>query len=217
LLLASLKDRPGALCEGLLLQEALNAGVSRAEIQSILGKSASWISNRISLVTRLDSNVYEMVKDDLLDSRSAQEIARLPGPVQFTFAETAVHECLPKSAIESLVAGYNDESCPDAIRRQILKNPRMALKRMTDRRRAVKAGQTSGDTEGVPPYAIDECIESLKSQMAELCRLLPNGSRLEAIKYNAVLKELETELLALLATVSQFFSPGKMEVEQNVG
>ena len=128
LLLISLKEMPNALCEGLLLQEAVTAGVPRAEIQAMLSKSASWVSNRISLVTRLDGNVYELVRCGLLDPRSAQEIARLPAKAQFAFAQTALRECLPKSAIESLVAGYNDESCPDAVKQQILSTaPRKSL------------------------------------------------------------------------------------------
>ena len=128
--LLSLQEKPGALCEGRLLQDAVNAGVTRAEIQAMLGKSASWVSNRLSLVTRLDGSVYEMVSSGLLDPRSAQEIARLPSEVQFAFMEAVIREGLPKSAIESLVAGYRDESCPDAIKAQTLIDPRAALKRM---------------------------------------------------------------------------------------
>ena len=158
LLLMSLWDKPGALCEGLLLQEALSAGSSRLELQTMLGKSASWVSNRLSLVTRLDGNVYGMVKSGLIEPRSAQEVARLPAEAQFAFAETAVREGLPKSAVEVLVAGYNDESCPDAVKAQILSDPRAALKRMADKRRAVNTVRSDSNNERAPPDVIDEII-----------------------------------------------------------
>jgi len=211
LLLISLQDKPGALCEGLLLQEAVNSGVPRSEIQSMLGKSASWVSNRLSLVTRLDGNVYEMVKSGLLEARSAQEVARLPAEAQFAFAETVVREGLPKSAIESLVAGYNDESCPSAVKTQILKDPRAALKRMIDKRRAVNAGGQDIHKEKTMPDAVNDRIKSVSLQLAELCYILCKEPPSEAVRYGDALRALETELLILLMKVKKLVSPGKME------
>jgi len=217
LLLMSLKDEPGALCEGLLIQEAVGAGVPRAEIQAMLGKSASWVSNRISLVTRLDGNVYELVRSGLLDPRSAQEIARLPAGAQFPFAEAAVRECLPKSAVESLVACYNDEGCPAAVKTQILHDPRSALRRTADRRRAVNAGQPDFGEGDEPQRAINECIRMARAQTAMLCRLFFNGPTPKPACHIAAMKELEMELLALVAAVRGSISPGKMEAGHNAG
>lgn len=217
LLLISLKDMPGALCEGLLLQEAVGAGVPRSEIQIMLGKSASWVSNRISLVTRLDSNVYGMVRGGLLDPRSAEEVARLPTEVQFAFAEAAVREGLPKSAIESLVAGYNDETCPEAAKAQMLSDPRSALRRVADRRRAVDAEMPEHRKGKVPPHDVGSCIKAVREHMARLCHMLPYVPPHEAGGYSGALNELETELLALLAAVRKLFYPGKMEVGRNAG
>lgn len=209
LLLISLQERPGALCEGLLIQEALRVGVSRTEIQSILCKSASWVSNRMSLVTRLDSNVYEMVKSGLLEARSAEEVARLPHGAQFAFAEAAVREGLPKSAIESLVAGYNDEGCPDAVKAQILTDPREALKRMADKRRSVNADRSEQEKPGVPSDVIGEIIKSVRLQMTALRRVLNNISPNEIKGYKDALKELEISLSALQAMIRTLFYPGK--------
>lgn len=217
LLLISLRDKPCALCEGLLLQEAVSTGVARSEIQIMLGKSASWISNRISLVTRLDSNVYEMVKCGLLDPRSAQEVARLPAQAQFVFAEAVVRECLPKSAIESLVAAYNDESCPDAVKKQIISDPRAAQRRMMDMRRAVNVEKHDSQKENTPQYTLDECIKSVRLQMNKLSRALLSKSPLEATEQMEALNELEAELLVVLTSIRKFISPGKMEVICNAG
>ena len=208
LLLMSLREKPGALCEGLLLQAAVGAGVDRAELQAMLGKSASWVSNRLSLVTRLDRNVYGMVESGLLEPRSAQEVARLPAEVQFAFAEMAVREGLPKSAIDSLVASYNDAGCPEAVKGQILSDPRSALARMADKRRAANDG---GHKPSAPPDGADWCIKSAKIHIAMLNRALASISPHEAEGQSGALKELEAGLLASLAMVQGLFSPGKME------
>ena len=211
LVLMSLQEKPGALCEGQLLQEAVGAGVPRSEIQAMLGKSASWVSNRLALATRLDGNVYEMVGSGLLEARSAQEVARLPGDVQFAFAEAAVREGLPKSAIESLVAGYNDEGCPDAVKAQILSDPREALKRMADRRRAVDAGRPGAHKAGAPPGGAGWRVKSAKIYVAMASRALAGLPQREAEGHADALEELESGLLALLELVRGLFSPGKME------
>ena len=208
LLLMSLRDRPGALCEGLLLKEAVGCGVPRPEIQAILGKSASWVSNRLSLVTRLDQGVYQMVRSGLLDPRSAQEVARLPAEAQFKFAEAAVREGLPKSAIEPLVAGFSDAGCPDVVKAQILEDPRAALMRLMDRRRAVNAAGP-GDT---PSDNVLGHIKATGKCMATLRWMLSGGLPPGAGGYKDALMSLETELAALLAIVRGLVSPGKTEV-----
>jgi len=183
----------------------------------MLGKSASWVSNRISLVTRLDGGVYEMVRGGLLDPRSAQGVARLPTEVQFEFAQTVLREGLPKSAVDSLVSGYNDESCPETVRAQIIGDPRAALRRMADRRRAVNADQQGRSGGRVPPHDIDRCIKSVIEHMGRLCHMLPYVQPQEVPRYSEALAELESEALALLTEVRAFVSPGKTEVGDNGG
>jgi len=215
--LMSLREPLGALCEGQLLREAVDAGVARAEIQSILGKSASWVSNRLSLVTRLDGNVYAMVRSGLLDPRSAQEIARLPIEAQFAFAQVAIKEGLPKSAIEPLVAGYRDESCPDAVKAQMLTDPRAALARMTDKRRAVKTGQPGRSKDNAPPHDTPERIKAVIPRIIILSHMLLGASINGSNEYIDALKELEAVSTALLVIVRGLLSPGKTEAGENAG
>jgi ParB-like chromosome segregation protein Spo0J len=211
LLLMSLQEKPGALCEGLLIQEAVNIGISRGEIQTILGKSASWICNRLSLVTRLDGNVYELVRNGLIEPRSAQEIARLPAEAQFAFAEIAVREGLPKSAIESLVAGYNNEDCPDAVKSQMLIDPRMALKRMTDTRRAIIIDHKDSSPDSSRPHDTPIRIKATISYIATLYSMLCRKTIEEISEYADLLKVLRTEMMALAGIISKLISPGKTE------
>ena len=215
LLLMSLQDKPGALCEGSLLREAVSAGVPRLEIQSMLGKSASWVSNRLSLVTRLDVNVYEMVKGGMLEPRSAQDVARLPCEAQFVFAEAAVRAGLPKSAIELLVAGYNDAGCPDAVKAQILSDPRSALGRMADRRRSVNADRPDPRKADQPQCSIGEAIRSARLKTVALHNALRAMPPYEAVEYGNALVELESSLMALITTIRRIFSPGKMGVDNS--
>jgi ParB-like chromosome segregation protein Spo0J len=215
LLLISLQKGPGALCEGMLLREAVNNGATRAEITAMLGKSASWLSNRLSLVTRLDANVYEMVRRGMLDPRSAQEVARLPADTQFAFAEKAVCEGLPKSVIEALVAGYNDAGCPGEVRGQILSDPQAALKRMTDKRRAFKTG--GARLQNTAPKSTAECINTLRAPMAYLAKMLYNASPFEMSGHMKSLRELENELVALLDIIRRLVSPGKKGVADYAG
>lgn len=212
LLLMSLQDRPGALCEGMLLQEAVSAGVPRQEIQSMLGRSASWVSNRLSLVTRLDGNVYEMVKGGLLEPRSAQDVARLPAETQFAFADAAVRAGLPKSAIEFLVSGYNAAGCPDAVKAQILSDPRAALGRMADRRRSVNADRPDSRKADPPQFAVSEAIRSARHKTIALHAALRAMPPHEAAGHENALKELEASLRALITAIRCIFSPGKTEV-----
>jgi len=158
--------------------------------------------------------VYEMVKNGLLEPCSAQEVARLPTKVQFAFAETAVREGLPKSAIESLVAGYTDESCPDAVKTQILSDPRAALGRMADKRRAVNPGRHKASA---PPYDIDGYLRAAKFHIATLRRVLFGMARHEIGGHGAALKELEAGLSDLLTIIRGLFSPGKTEDDHNAG
>jgi hypothetical protein len=183
----------------------------------MLGKSASWVSNRLSLVTRLDANVYELVKSGLLEPRSAQDIARLPADVQFTFAETAVREGLPKSAVEQLVGAYNDEGCPRAVKEQIVSNPRAALKRLTDRRRAVNADKPDRPGANLPMDTINEIVKSARFQAAALRRLLSSTPTHEFEPCANALKELEFNLSEMLTMIWGIFSPGKMEVRHEAG
>jgi ParB-like chromosome segregation protein Spo0J len=216
LLLISMRSAPDALSEGFLLNEAITAGTPRSELQTMLGKSAAWVSNRLSLVTKLDSSVYEMVGGGLLDARSAQEIARLPSDVQFSFAERAIREGLPKSTIEKLVAGYNADGCPEEVKAQILCEPVSALKRMKDNRRAVEAKFSGGKKEYQPPEDIEGCLKATKLHMSILCRLIYNKSPYDIQTYKTILKELESDISALLTILNRLIYPGKKE-DKNAG
>jgi len=131
LLLASLRKGTSALSEALLIKEALaNGDITQEKIGAMLGKSPGWVSKRMALVTQLAPEVYDMVRARTISPYIAQEVARLPTEEQHTFAVNAAKGCLPKSAVEALVAAYRRPDCPDEVKRQIVAAPKDALPRM---------------------------------------------------------------------------------------
>ena len=213
LLLSSLRKGPGALCEGMLLRDALDSGANRAEIGRMLSRSASWLSNRLALAERLDGGVRELLSRGLLDARSAQEIARLPGELQHEFADKVVREGLPKSSIESLVAGYNAEHCPEEVKAQIIGDPGAALARMKDGRRAVEnTGHKPERHDVAAPKSIAACLTAAKKPFAWLAGALNSASPADASPYRKALQELESDVLVLLGMIRSLVSPGKINL-----
>jgi ParB family chromosome partitioning protein len=215
LLLSSLRKGPGALCEGMLLRAALEGGANRAELGQMLGRSASWLSNRLALATRLDCGVREMLTHNLLDARSAEEIARLPDEAQFGFAQKAVRDGLPKSAIEALVSCYNSDGCPGEVREQILRDPRGALARTADGRRSVEYTASMPEADSGPghsPEGIAACLTELKKPLAWIGRALYNSSPADASPHRRALIALEEDVAALLKILHGLIYPGKKEV-----
>jgi len=136
----------------------------------MLGKSASWVNKRVSLITRLHPAVQELVTLRRLCPHSAQEIARLPGEIQHTFSTKVVQEGLPKSAVEILVEAYNKEGCPDSFKRQMLEQPRHALEKVADIR-TVKARQNCAGKD-VPPSG-----QTLRNDLVLLLRCISDAQR----------------------------------------
>lgn len=216
LLLASLKRTPDALCEGMLIQQALDAGdVTQSQICAIIGKSAAWVSKRLALVTRLDPGVREFVSRQLLDPGSAQEIARLPVDKQYEFANNVVRDHLPKSAIEKLVSGYAVEECPNAVKQQIIKDPQGAVPRFMPKGpdryvpgclnlQKLRAGGI-----GDQIAAVDITMSVLGSSLRELW---PET----AMPFAKALARLSDDFRSMVVTILKLVSPGKNEEEEGV-
>ena len=79
--------------------------------------------------------------------QTAQEIARLPGDAQQTFANQVVSERLAKSVVERLVGAYNDPGLPQALKQSILEHPGEALPLVAHARKM--RGRRPGEDTGV--------------------------------------------------------------------
>lgn len=128
LLLSSLKQSPNALSEGLLLKDLCQSHrYTQTEVAVMVGRSVSWVNKRLALTDRLTTSVVVLVQAGQICSPTAQEIARMPSDVQQTFAGKVITDHLPKSAVERLVATYNNPQTPQEVKRAVLENPQATL------------------------------------------------------------------------------------------
>jgi len=184
LLLASLRKSPNALSEGMLVAQLLKTGqYTQSQVGEMLGKSVSWVNKRISLITRLQPAVRELVTLKQLCPHSAQEIARLPEEIQHAFATKVVQEGLPKSAVEVLVETHNKQGCPDSFKEQMLEHPRHALEKVADIR-TVKTIRNRGGKE-LPPSG-----QTLRNDLVLLLRCISDAQRqLGGLEHSVLLQQ----------------------------
>lgn len=142
LLISTLKRSPNAISEGLLVEELLKLGeYNQYNLGKLIGKSKSWVSKRVSLVSRLEPAVRELVLQRNLCPHSAQEISKLPTSNQYGFAVKIVNESVPKSVVETLVSAYRKDKTPTSLKEQILENPLTAIENIIE----LKSVKTSKD------------------------------------------------------------------------
>lgn len=215
LLLSSLKKSPNALSEGLLITQMLKTGnFTQSQLGELLGKSVSWVNKRISLVTRLHPAVRDLVTQRQICPHSAQEIARMPEEVQHAFSVKAIREGLPKSSVEVLVAAFNAPNCPDAIKEQIVENPRQTLVRLSDIRTAKPIRSKPADKSYTPASSLKDSLVALRQHMADFAKHLYNIAVEDVSSERKHLKELREDTAALLGMLDDKlrhlpFSPGK--------
>jgi ParB-like chromosome segregation protein Spo0J len=85
------------------LAEARMAGVTVAELGRRAGRSRSWASNMLALLS-LVAEVQGLVRDGRLDVSKARTIARLPPASQLAIARDAVTAGLSLRKVERLAA-----------------------------------------------------------------------------------------------------------------
>ena len=176
LLLSSLKQSSNALSEGLLLKELCqNHLQTQSEVAFMLGRSVSWVSKRLALSDRLATSVVELVQAGQICSHTAQEIARLPGDVQQTFAGKVVTEHLPKSAVERLITTYNNPRTPQEVKRAVLENPQATLGWLST---AEKSKRCKAKDDSSPKSL---AIQKLRNLLAMLFRLTGEAEGLLAM------------------------------------
>lgn len=163
LLLSSLKQSSNALSEGLLLKElCANGRHTQTEVAFLVSRSVSWVNKRLALAQRLAASVVELVRLGRLCPQTAQEIARLPGEVQQTFANKVITGQLAKSVVERLVSTYNNPATPEEAKKSVLENPRETLSWL-------EAQKSRGPKPKESAKSIS--LERLRNTLALLCRL----------------------------------------------
>jgi len=128
LLLSTVREDGSPLSEGAFIDALVTRhGVTRRELMGLLKKSKSWISKRQSLALKLTEEVKGMVKDGLICTRTAEEIAKLPEDIQISFAVKAVRDGLSKTNVGQLISLYMRDGTGSALREAILASPLTVL------------------------------------------------------------------------------------------
>jgi len=207
LLLSTIREEGGPLGEGAFIDALVTChGVTRRELMALLKKSKSWISKRQSLALRLSEDVKGMVKDGVICARTAEEIAKLPGDVQFTFANNVARDGLSKTSAGQLISLYIREETDSAVRAAILESP-LAVMDTLPVGFAARQKEKRGLAERIAGNAgfIFRLVYELKS-------LLAKADAQELAAVNSCLKDLRAsmdDLKTVIDVISAGVSPGK--------
>lgn len=221
LLLSSLQRSSNALSEGLLLKELCQSGQhTQTEAAFMVGRSVSWVNKSLALAERLAASVVDLVRAGQLCPHTAQEIARIPGDVQQTFANKVITERLAKSVVERLVSTYNNPKTPREVRKSVVENPRAALGLMAGAEKP-RGPKPREDTD---PKSL--ALQRLRSALAMLFRLTGEAEGLLAGMAAEDRQALEPMLRQCAQALWRFaqlaktcyeepgFSPGKNQTEE---
>lgn len=179
--------------EALLVEDLhRNEGLSGEEITGLLGRNASWVTKRLSLITRLDADILPFLRSNEIGPTSAYHLSRLPRDLQMPLFLSAREQNLTTEEVEgavTLVLALAEED-----RRDIIRDPRRYLTGPRINRIMAKSG-FSGET-----MTRLTSIEDLTDRLCQFRQMdyqtLPE-SRLPANEYNvlkAALLRLQREM-----------------------
>ena len=178
--------------------------ISRRQLSGLLGKSKSWLSLMERLNRKLAIGVKQMVSDELLCTRSAEEIARLPDNIQTEFAAHAVNGFLNKDQIKGLVERYLEPDCGQEERGAIIGDPaRYLASHTTDLKHGHSLLSDGAQLIGYLRRCLGTC-----TSLAVFVRTIGFETILDA---QCDIKILLNELASLQRTFLDFFDPGKQE------
>jgi ParB-like chromosome segregation protein Spo0J len=124
-------NRPGQKMEvweeGMILKELLEShDVNQKQLAHLTGHSRSWVSRRLSLVSKIDEEVCSMIRMGALTSRHARALMRLPRGNQIDIAKIMIRMGLSTRQSDRLIDAYL--AAEDADQQQdILTDPTLAL------------------------------------------------------------------------------------------
>jgi len=198
-----LNDTMSAIAVGAAVVRLIDShNVPRKHIIETLGKSPAWLNKMEGLSRRLNVEVQRLVVEGQVSARSAQEIARLPGDVQATFAISVCNDYLSKDNVAHLVNRYLNEDVGPEERDRIVNTPKLALSNESKRRgRMCRDDSVSARLS----RAIAGCLDS----SACLSELLASADVCGAAVRITDVEALADSLAALRMLLMTSFYPGK--------
>ncbi len=109
--------------EAMVLKDLLEAhDLDQRQLAKLTGHSPSWVSRRLSLISKLDEEVASEIRMGSLTSRHARALMRLPRGNQIDVARVISEYHLSSRLSDRLVTAYLEAENPD-LQRQILAHP----------------------------------------------------------------------------------------------
>lgn len=109
--------------EAMILQSLLEGGeLDQRQLAKVVGHSPSWVSRRLSLISKVDEEVTSDIKMGVLTSRHARALMRLPRGNQSEVARVIKQYGLSSRLSDRLVDIYLSEESEEDQRR-LLENP----------------------------------------------------------------------------------------------
>jgi ParB/RepB/Spo0J family partition protein len=215
LLLSSLRKANSPLTEGLILKDLLaNKELSQAQIALLTGKSISWVSRRINLVSRLEDSVLQLVSRGQICGRTAQEIAKLPPRIQHKFAVKVIDATLPKSLVEKLVATYNCSDTSNSFKEHILNEPKDAIRRIGSKVKQIRKVPRKPNFSS-PQIRLHSGLRLLIELLAELEELFCQMESAELKSLGSILEAVPHSMMRFMRVSMgpiEAFAPGQIEM-----
>jgi len=211
LMLMEMKSIPDAVSQGKLIDSLIDSGeYTQTEIASLLSRSVSWVNKRLSLATRLNPTVRDMVSQRLLPPQSAQEIARMPLEVQQDFSSKIIDAKIPKSLVERLVSEYSRADCSGDFKTIILADPARAVgmipkKPFTEKETAKNESNMAKNPGAIADNGFDGVIESCRASMTTLVELIFQADPSKLLKHERALKQLYSDIDATMKILNRAF------------
>jgi ParB family chromosome partitioning protein len=205
LMLMQMSSSTDAINEGTLINNIINSGLhNQTEIAGLLSRSVSWVNKRLSLVTRLEPTVREMVSQRLLSPQSAQEIARMPPEIQRDFSSKVINGKIPKATVERLASEYGRVNCPDDFKALIISDPAKAIGMIPEKpARQMEKGRAKSDPDSQPIFGeFQEVIMSLNNTMSKAAMTIYQAEPITINKNRRTLKQLFVDTHAMAKIIS---------------
>jgi ParB family transcriptional regulator, chromosome partitioning protein len=113
--------------EAMVLEDLLKThNLNQQSLSKLTGYSRSWVSRRLSLISRIDDQVASEIKMGVINSSQARALIRLPRGNQMEVVRVITTLCLTSRQSDALVEAFLSAESEDQ-QRYILSHPEVAL------------------------------------------------------------------------------------------
>ena len=113
--------------EAMILKDLLEShDMSQRQLSKLTGHSPSWVSRRLSLISKIDEEVSSLIRMGSITSRHARALIRLPRGNQIDIAQIMIRLGLSTRMSERLIDTYLEAEDTDQ-QQDILADPKLVL------------------------------------------------------------------------------------------